>query len=125
MHLALPPPPPCPGLMRSAAATYAPRRVAINCVAPGMMATRQTEKFTANERVRGASEAMHPMKRLVGPDEVAAALHFLLVQARAVTGQVRCGGWAKLKLSLVLARASMRTTSACRSDVWRRRAGRG
>lgn len=38
--------------MRSAAATYAPRGIAINCIAPGLVATRQTEKFTANERVK-------------------------------------------------------------------------
>ncbi|KIY98946.1 3-oxoacyl-[acyl-carrier-protein] reductase [Monoraphidium neglectum] len=76
------------GLMRAAAATYAPHRVRVNCVAPGLVETGQTEKFTGNERVKHASEAMHPAKRLVGADEVAQAVHFLMAGPAAITGQV-------------------------------------
>jgi NAD(P)-dependent dehydrogenase (short-subunit alcohol dehydrogenase family) len=55
------PPPPtprplqqrAPGLMRSAAASYAARGLSVNCVAPGLVdTTRQTERFTAGARVR-------------------------------------------------------------------------
>lgn len=39
--------------MRSAAATYAPHGLRINCIAPGLVdATRQTHKFTDNEKVK-------------------------------------------------------------------------
>ncbi|KAI8476797.1 MAG: hypothetical protein J3K34DRAFT_455630 [Monoraphidium minutum] len=76
------------GLMRAAAATYAPHRVRVNYIAPGLVATPQTEKFTENEQIRGASEEMHPSKRLTNADEAAAAVKFLMAGPGAVTGQV-------------------------------------
>lgn len=74
--------------MRASAATYAPHNIRVNCVAPGLVATPSTEKFTAEPKVRGASEAMHPSKRLVEASEVAAAVDFLLGGPAAITGQV-------------------------------------
>jgi len=78
------------GLMQSAAATYAPRKVRVNCVAPGLVETPMSARLTSNEASRKASEAMHALGRLGQPDDVAEAIDWLLDNARSswVTGQV-------------------------------------
>lgn len=78
------------GLMQSAAATYAQRGVRVNCVAPGLVETPMSERLTANEAARKASEAMHALGRLGTPDDVAEAIDWLLDTNRSgwVTGQV-------------------------------------
>jgi NAD(P)-dependent dehydrogenase (short-subunit alcohol dehydrogenase family) len=77
------------GLALAAAATYADRRIRINCVAPGMIRTPLTAKLTANETSLKASTAMHPLGRIGEPEEVAAAIAWLLDGEQSwVTGQV-------------------------------------
>ena len=76
------------GLMLSAAATYAPRNIRVNCVAPGLTATTLTARITANETAAKASMAMHPLGRLGTAEDVAAMIAFLLEpQAAWITGQ--------------------------------------
>ena len=77
------------GLTLSAAATYAPRKLRVNAVAPGLVRTPLAEKITGNELTLKASTAMHPLGRIGEPGDVAAAVAWLLDPATTwVTGQV-------------------------------------
>lgn len=77
------------GLALSAAATYAPKNIRVNCVAPGLTRTPLAARITGNAAALKASEAMHALGRVGEADEVAAALEFLLLPSNGfVTGQV-------------------------------------
>ena len=77
------------GLALAAAATYAARQVRVNCVAPGLVRTPLTARITGSPAAAQASLAMHAIGRLGEPDDVAAALAWLLDPATSwVTGQV-------------------------------------
>ena len=77
------------GLVRSAAATYAGRELRFNAVAPGLVRTPATERITKNEQAADASRRMHALGRLGEPEDVAAAMAWLLSPATDwVTGQV-------------------------------------
>jgi 3-oxoacyl-[acyl-carrier protein] reductase len=76
------------GLTLSAAATYAPRNIRINCVAPGLTDTPLTARITGNEASAKASTAMHALGRLGAAQDVANMIAFLLDPANAwITGQ--------------------------------------
>lgn len=76
-------------LARSAAASYARQGIRVNCVAPGLVRTPLAAALTANEAALKASTALHPLGRIGEPDEVAAALAWLLHPAQGwITGQV-------------------------------------
>lgn len=74
-------------LARSAAATYAPWRVRVNAVAPGLVRTPLTRSITENEKAREASLAMHPIGRLGSPADVADAVMLLLADEAWITGE--------------------------------------
>ena len=88
------------GLALSAAATYAPRGIRVNVVAPGLVETPLTEQLLKNSAVRGMSERMHALKKIGKPGDVASMIAWLLSPEQAwVTGQVFGidGGLATLK----------------------------
>jgi len=77
------------GLALSAAATYAPRGIRVNCVAPGLTRTPLTARLTASAASQEASAAMHPLGRVGEPGDVAAAIEWLLDPRQSwITGQV-------------------------------------
>lgn len=77
------------GLALSAAATYAPRGVRINVVAPGLVRTPLAARLVSNEASLKASESMHALGRIGEPEDVASLLDWLLDPAQSwVTGQV-------------------------------------
>ncbi len=77
------------GLVRSAAATYGPKGIRVNAVAPGLTRTPLTERITSSETAAEASRSMHVLGRLGEPHDVASAIAWLLDPDRSwVTGQV-------------------------------------
>ena len=77
------------GLAVSAAATYAPYKIRINVVAPGLVKTPLSEKITSQEAALKASLAMHPLNRLGEPSDIASAIGWFLNPNQSwVTGQV-------------------------------------
>jgi NAD(P)-dependent dehydrogenase (short-subunit alcohol dehydrogenase family) len=87
-------------LALSAAATYAPKQIRVNCVAPGLTKTPMTSRITENEGMLKASVAMHALKRIGEPTDVAAAIEFLLdPKNNFITGQVLAvdGGLSSLR----------------------------
>ncbi len=77
------------GLTLSAAATYAPRNIRVNCVAPGLVDTPLAARITANEASLKASISMHALGRIGRPEDVASGIMWLLDPANDwVTGQV-------------------------------------
>jgi NAD(P)-dependent dehydrogenase (short-subunit alcohol dehydrogenase family) len=77
------------GLTLSAAASYAPRGIRVNCVAPGLVATAMSARITSSEPALKASTAMHALGRIGKPEDVASAILWLLdPESTWVTGQV-------------------------------------
>lgn len=77
------------GLAMSAAATYLPRGLRFNVVAPGLIQTPLTESVTRSDAARQASEDLHPLGRLGKPEDIAPMISWLLDPAQSwVTGQV-------------------------------------
>lgn len=77
------------GLTLAAAATYAPRGIRVNAIAPGLVRTPLAARITSNELALKASTAMHPLGRIGEPADVATAIAWLLDPATTwVTGQI-------------------------------------
>jgi NAD(P)-dependent dehydrogenase (short-subunit alcohol dehydrogenase family) len=76
-------------LVRSAASTYASRRLRFNAVAPGLVDTPLASRITSSPTARERSRAMHPLGRIGVPEDIAAPIEWLLDPATSwVTGQV-------------------------------------
>jgi NAD(P)-dependent dehydrogenase (short-subunit alcohol dehydrogenase family) len=74
-------------LTMTAAVEYAPT-IRVNCVSPGMIATKLTAMVTANPEWVAAAEAGTPLQRVGTADEVATTIAFLCSDAAAyITGQ--------------------------------------
>lgn len=77
------------GLAMSAAATYAPQNIRVNCVAPGLVRTAMAGPIIGNDSAMKASAAMHALGRIGEPHEVASLIAWLVsADAAWVTGQV-------------------------------------
>jgi NAD(P)-dependent dehydrogenase (short-subunit alcohol dehydrogenase family) len=76
------------GLALSAAATYAPRGLRVNTVAPGLVRTPLTTRITNSAPAAEASRSLHALGRLGEPEDVAGVIAFLLgPDATWITGQ--------------------------------------
>jgi NAD(P)-dependent dehydrogenase (short-subunit alcohol dehydrogenase family) len=77
------------GLVRSAAATYAPKGLRINAIAPGILRTPATERLFAGPGAEQGIGAQYPLGRYGQAGDAAAAMAWLLSEDAAwVTGQV-------------------------------------
>ena len=89
------------GLMRSAAASYATKGIRINAVAPGLTRAPLTQAITGNQMALKTSTSFHPLGRIGEPEDVAAAICWLLSDDSAfVTARVIAvdGGLSSIKL---------------------------
>jgi NAD(P)-dependent dehydrogenase (short-subunit alcohol dehydrogenase family) len=78
------------GLVKSLSVEFAPKRIRVNCVAPGFVKTPMFDRVSARWAVdqRAQVEAAHPLG-LGDPNDVANAIAFLLAETgRWITGSV-------------------------------------
>ena len=88
------------GLARSAAATYAPSRIRVNAVAPGIMDTPAVARIIGNEASRAGAAKQYPLPGIGDPADLARLMAWLLSdKAGWITGQVWAmdGGFSSVR----------------------------
>lgn len=88
------------GLVRSAAASYAPLRIRINGVSPGIMETPASAHILSNQTSRQGAARQYPLAGIGNPIDVARLMAWLLSEeANWVTGQVWAvdGGFSAIR----------------------------
>lgn len=77
------------GLVRALAAQLAPEGIPVNCVVPGFIAKEAGQHTSLDDDARARAAALVPLGRFGKPEEVAAAIAFLLgPDAGYITGQM-------------------------------------
>ncbi len=77
------------GLVLAAAATYAPRNIRVNAVAPGLVDTPLAAGMLGSDAARALSERMHPLGRIGRPGNIGSLIAWLVSpEADWVTGQI-------------------------------------
>lgn len=88
------------GLVRAAAATYAPNGIRINAVAPGIMTTPATKSLLASPAMQDMAARQYPLPGIGSPEDLADLIAWLLSDAATrVTGQIWSldGGFAAIR----------------------------
>ena len=88
------------GLARSAAATYAPSRIRVNVVAPGIMDTPAVARIIGNDAGRTGAAKQYPLPGIGNPADLARLIAWLLSDHSAwITGQVWAmdGGFSSIR----------------------------
>ncbi len=88
------------GLALSAAASYAPRNVRINVIAPALVETPLSKRFVSSDVARKASADMHPLGRIGQANDIAQMIATLVdPEFSWMTGQVLSidGGMSRVK----------------------------
>ena len=84
-------------LTRAMASYYAPQKIRVNAICPGLIATGMSRRAQSNDRIRERLKTLQPLTGDFGaPEDVAQAARYLLSdQAAFVTGTVLTvdGGW--------------------------------
>lgn len=77
------------GLVLASAATYAPRNIRINAVAPGLVDTPLAAGMLGSDAARAMSEKLHPLGRVGRPANIGSLIVWLASpEADWVTGQI-------------------------------------
>ena len=77
------------GLVLAAAASYAPKSIRVNAVAPGLVDTPLSAGLLSSEQARQFSEKMHPLGKIGRAENVGSLIAWLVSpEADWVTGQI-------------------------------------
>ena len=76
------------GLIRSCAATYGYKNYRFNCIAPGLIETKLSERMISNDKAREMVSNMNPLKKIGTPSDIEECLMWLISDSSSfVTGQ--------------------------------------
>jgi len=83
-------------LTREMALEYAPQKINVNCIAPGIIKTAMTKEMLADPATKQSFESSTPYPRLGEPEDIAqAAVYLASDESDFVNGEILVvdGGW--------------------------------